>query len=337
MIESQELRSALLRAVIMLVIAVTSAHSACRGGSDWIEYGGHCYFWYRSNLNWFYSELACKRMGGGLVSIHSQSESSFLLRLTQCSSAFWIGLVNIWPQARLDRNYGYAWWDSDSFLRYNTLNLTGAPYTDCVFSDSKGQWFNTHCQNSINSVCKAPAVQASSGEHQTELESAEVAEAALQNATDEWVTSFTADGATPSPIPRATGSPSRCPEGWVQLDNNCYFHSRNRTNYFNAQMSCQAMAATVTSVLTRREHTLLTVAVGCDSQTWIGLEKARPCFRQPGRDHCWVWMDRSPVGYTDWAPGQQLDRRDAECVMLDGGWKVANCYSEYVYLCKRSA
>uniref|UniRef100_A0A1I8FY43 C-type lectin domain-containing protein n=1 Tax=Macrostomum lignano TaxID=282301 RepID=A0A1I8FY43_9PLAT len=127
----------------------------------------------------------------------------------------------------------------------------------------------------------------------------------------------------------------RCPSGWQLLDNSCYYVMFNKTNYFNAQMSCQAMGATVTSILTPREHTLLTVAIGCNAPTWIGLEKARPCFRQPNRDHCWVWMDRSPTVHFDWASGQTVDRRDAECVILDGQWKVVNCYAEYGYICKR--
>ncbi|PAA77680.1 hypothetical protein BOX15_Mlig009318g2 [Macrostomum lignano] len=135
--------------------------------------------------------------------------------------------------------------------------------------------------------------------------------------------------------PRPTLAPIRCPSGWQLLDNSCYYVTFNKTNYFNAQMSCQAMGATVTSILTPREHTLLTVAIGCNAPTWIGLEKARPCFWQPNRDHCWVWMDRSPAVHFDWASGQTVDRRDAECVILDGQWKVVNCYAQYGYICKR--
>uniref|UniRef100_A0A1I8IJK5 C-type lectin domain-containing protein n=1 Tax=Macrostomum lignano TaxID=282301 RepID=A0A1I8IJK5_9PLAT len=126
---------------------------------------------------------------------------------------------------------------------------------------------------------------------------------------------------------------------WIEYNGNCYYWSRTIVeNWFRAELTCQKSGGDGShrdEHPDAQEHTLLTVAIGCNAPTWIGLEKARPCFRQPNRDHCWVWMDRSPTVHFDWASGQTVDRRDAECVILDGQWKVVNCYAEYGYICKR--
>jgi hypothetical protein len=53
---------------------------ACEG-ADLYAYGGHCYRFVRSELQWASAESDCVAWGGHLVSIHSTSEQTFVANI----------------------------------------------------------------------------------------------------------------------------------------------------------------------------------------------------------------------------------------------------------------
>uniref|UniRef100_A0A1I8H510 C-type lectin domain-containing protein n=1 Tax=Macrostomum lignano TaxID=282301 RepID=A0A1I8H510_9PLAT len=126
-----------------------------------------------------------------------------------------------------------------------------------------------------------------------------------------------------------------CPEGWLAIEGSCFYVSSKRTNYFNAQISCESMGATVASVSSRREQVLLTMALGCDSRIWIGLEKVKPCLSDSSKSYCYMWMDGSEIGYADWASGHPSSSNEIECTYTLGRWYTTNCYNEYNFVCKK--
>lgn len=315
-----------LSALLLLSVLVSCCHAACQQhGGEWFEYEGSCYRWFKREQNWFGAQMNCWGRNSNLVSIRNKYENQFLMNLTRCNASFWLALANIDPSKK-SSVHGYAWQtegDLHELNYFEPLNVTGHDHHDCVHFDSTGQWRNRPCQDSRPYICKAAAVQR------------DISQPTIRN--PEKRPSIPGQNQTPGPLNEIGSLRHTCPPGWTQFNGSCYFTSSNRTNYFNAQLSCHEMGATVASVLTWEEHTQLIVSRGCHAPSWIGLEKAQPCYRNSGMDHCWVWMDDSPLHYTDWFLHNPLNKYDAECVILDGQWKAVNCFSEYTFICKKPA
>lgn len=126
-----------------------------------------------------------------------------------------------------------------------------------------------------------------------------------------------------------------CPRGWTYYDYKCFWVSSNETNYFHAQLACQDRDATVASIHTYKEQALLQTLQGCDGEVWIGLEKSKPCVSRRTSD-CWEWMDRSQFHHMDWqGEYPKTDAVEAECVVNDGGWKIADCTKKARFVCKK--
>ena len=59
-------------------------------GSDWTEWGSHCYKFFGEKLTWFDAQARCEKEGSHLASVHSGDENQFLGTF-QDSSGWWIG------------------------------------------------------------------------------------------------------------------------------------------------------------------------------------------------------------------------------------------------------
>ncbi|PAA61962.1 hypothetical protein BOX15_Mlig018609g2 [Macrostomum lignano] len=304
--------------IVFLSMAVlasgTSHHHQQRcpeDAEDWHYFNGWCYSLSEAAEGWFGSEKACQKLGGHLASIASREENSFVQALGQCQQNAWIGLVKTDVSDRK-----FSWWDDAAFNYTERFSINIHAYYDCVYQSGSnyGRWYNTYCQNQYRSVCMVPAREESKMQH-TNVDNGLVVD---ESVTKDELTNRT-----------------MCPEGWLAIEGSCFYVSSKRTNYFNAQISCESMGATVASVSSRREQVLLTMALGCDSRIWIGLEKVKPCLSDSSKSYCYMWMDGSEIGYADWASGHPSSSNEIECTYTLGRWYTTNCYNEYNFVCKK--
>ncbi|KYO37029.1 asialoglycoprotein receptor 1-like [Alligator mississippiensis] len=125
-----------------------------------------------------------------------------------------------------------------------------------------------------------------------------------------------------------------CPAGWDRFALSCYFFSRERRPWPEAEQWCRALGARLVVINTPAEqqfvqqHTIPTF-------TWIGLSDAK------GK---WEWVDGTPyiLDPRDWSPGQpdnwtghgQGDGEDCVAVIEEGLWNDDRCSRGFPWVCE---
>uniref|UniRef100_A0A914VZE2 Uncharacterized protein n=1 Tax=Plectus sambesii TaxID=2011161 RepID=A0A914VZE2_9BILA len=137
-----------------------------------------------------------------------------------------------------------------------------------------------------------------------------------------------------------TISSQGCPDGWRQsgvIPNKCYYVTDQKKIWFEAEVFCKNAQpnAHLTSIASAFENynvdavaTSTLSGSACD-QFWIGGND----IAQTGQ---FTWMDGSPWGYTNWAPGQPDSTQ--HCVSSDAlkthQWKTEDCGIDNCIICE---
>ncbi|KAK6969999.1 lymphocyte antigen 75, partial [Biomphalaria glabrata] len=115
----------------------------CKDGKS-VQHGDYCYLMKRHQVSWPEADHVCKHRGMQLVSIHSNSQTNFLVNFTQHTSEtfyYWIGLVSY-------KNGSFHWSDGSSITYINWAeDPREDPEEKCAVLDSnKGHWYPTNCR-----------------------------------------------------------------------------------------------------------------------------------------------------------------------------------------------
>ncbi|KAI8778039.1 lymphocyte antigen 75 [Biomphalaria glabrata] len=115
----------------------------CKDGKS-VQHGDYCYLMKRHQVSWSEADHVCKHRGMQLVSIHSKSQTDFLVNFTQHTSKtfyYWIGLVSY-------KNGSFHWSDGSSITYVNWAeDPREDPEEKCAVLDSnKGHWYPTNCR-----------------------------------------------------------------------------------------------------------------------------------------------------------------------------------------------
>ena len=134
------------------------------------------------------------------------------------------------------------------------------------------------------------------------------------------------------------GNASRsCKENWEKHEDSCFFWSKERLSWTDAEEFCSSQGghlASVTSnatneyILKKIESMPWNIGNPYQRQLWVGgfyEEKAGE----------WEWSDASPWKFTNWMPNQPSNHSKQRCVKYSGpsGWKNVYCYLKIRFLC----
>ncbi|XP_029441539.1 hepatic lectin-like isoform X2 [Rhinatrema bivittatum] len=138
--------------------------------TDWEAFGGHCYFFYQSELNWMDAKAMCEALNSTLAVINSAQEQYFIS--SRCKNErYWIGLHDVnkegdweWIDGT-DYNTSYKFWQENEPNDYHCNE-------DCVHVWLKGEWNDVHCTDECYAICETavpvsltPAASEQAGVH----------------------------------------------------------------------------------------------------------------------------------------------------------------------------
>ena len=128
----------------------------------------------------------------------------------------------------------------------------------------------------------------------------------------------------------------------MTFGDSCYqfnVHAAQYQTWSNAQKACTAIqGADLVSVTNADEQSFLLKELKDMKKTysWIGLNDLQ-------REGIFLWSDRNPVEYKNWAayqPGTGFWAQYRDCVTLqantqNGTWATSSCYTSRGYVCKK--
>ncbi|KAL1773306.1 SIGNR1 alpha [Sigmodon hispidus] len=128
---------------------------------DWVFFNGKCYFFSKSQRNWYDSITACKEMGAQLVIIETDEEQSFLQQTSKVKGPTWMGLSDLHNEAT------WHWVDgsslSPSFVQYwNRGEPNNVGEEDCAEFSGDG-WNDLKCDALRFWICKKALTSSSLG------------------------------------------------------------------------------------------------------------------------------------------------------------------------------
>lgn len=124
-----------------------------------------------------------------------------------------------------------------------------------------------------------------------------------------------------------------CPEGWLHFQQKCYYFGQGAKRWVQARFTCEDLDGRLVSIHSQEEQDFLTKHAN-KRGSWIGL-------RDLDLEGEFIWMDGSPLGYSNWNPGEPNNGDQGEdCVMMRGSgkWNDASCRSHLdAWVCEQLA
>uniref|UniRef100_A0A3Q4H274 C-type lectin domain-containing protein n=1 Tax=Neolamprologus brichardi TaxID=32507 RepID=A0A3Q4H274_NEOBR len=122
---------------------------------------------------------------------------------------------------------------------------------------------------------------------------------------------------------------------WVPFRGYCYIFITEQKHWSEASTTCVAHGGMLASIEDSSEQKFLEINLRTfqDGYTsfWIGL------FKKQYKEE-WLWVDRTAMGYTNWAEGQPFNMsfglRTGEISTSDGTWKDIEIWDYRPYICK---
>ncbi|XP_030639367.1 C-type lectin domain family 4 member E [Chanos chanos] len=135
-----------------------------------------------------------------------------------------------------------------------------------------------------------------------------------------------------------------CPEGWLYIDEKCYYFSEDKLDWQRSRDSCVSMGGHLTILHTHKQHDDLEKEAraigGFEYHFWIGLSDSET-------EGEWKWVDNTPVNKTYWNEwDSQPDNHQSaglhgeDCAVLDSRaktWHDVPCDYLYKRICEMDA
>ncbi|KAL9980407.1 hypothetical protein ACROYT_G008995 [Oculina patagonica] len=117
------------------------------------------------------------------------------------------------------------------------------------------------------------------------------------------------------------------------MEGSCYhFSSGASLNWTAAKSACEDLGSNLVVINSQAEQQAIAAKVS--QRTWIGL------YRNPKDKSRWLWVDGSPVTYTNWARGEPNHPNSQKCAEMypkERGWKWNDkeCYAKFPFVCEK--
>ena len=125
-----------------------------------------------------------------------------------------------------------------------------------------------------------------------------------------------------------------CDEDWIRHGDLCYKVVKETKVFSHAERFCVIHSAHLISIQSKEENdiifSLIQTSIGQPGKIriWLGMERL-------SSDSSLHWVDKKPLTYENWAPGEP-DQSGA-CVQMihKGWWEDASCTQKLPYICKK--
>ncbi|XP_064594480.1 macrophage mannose receptor 1-like isoform X2 [Liolophura sinensis] len=271
----------------------------------WKYYKGACYYFSYASMTWYDALNYCRKtVKGDLISLHSTDDANFLASMVSKMS----GSVAWIGLNELDLS-GYKWSDNSAVQFRNwAKNEPNDGYggQKCtVVSSTDGYWSDENCGQHYQFVCRQPV------------------------------------GNTPHVTPAPTKPlPGNCRQGWTNFGNKCYLVKDGYYVYNDSVRACKRYGKgfDLVSIVNDDEQAFVySILNGKIGAYWIGLNQMQ-------RLRSFVWLDNSPITYTNWdymePNGSRNYYRREECVEIRtdmysaGKWADVLCLKRQGYICQ---
>ncbi|KAL3988682.1 somatostatin receptor 2 [Sarotherodon galilaeus] len=253
-------------------------------------------------MNWDKAVEYCKNDDALLASLRNEWTQAYVeLLALNLKAPLWFGLHKV----QINGSFRYVDRWHLIFSRWGT----NEPRKDrsCVYMDVDGKWKTAHCNETLMSVC--------------------------MKSTDVLPTESTIFPGVCPQDPEATIESNNYI--WVPFRGYCYIFITEQKHWQEASTSCVAHGGMLPSIEDSSEQKFLEINLRTfqDSYTsfWIGL------FKKQYKEE-WLWLDRTVMGYTNWAEGQpdhmSFGSRTGEISTSDGTWKDMEMWVRRPYICK---
>ncbi|XP_045200856.2 perlucin-like protein isoform X2 [Mercenaria mercenaria] len=128
-----------------------------------------------------------------------------------------------------------------------------------------------------------------------------------------------------------------CPDGWVSHRSSCYWFTKDRFSFHDAENYCQGQHAFghLVQVDDSTENSFIkdTLKAMHGAHRWMGLTDEK-------EEGTWVWVgSNTPTNFTDWFPGQpNSNTGEEDCVIFTNyngyRWYDVSCNSNYEPICE---
>uniref|UniRef100_A0A669DCS4 Macrophage mannose receptor 1 n=1 Tax=Oreochromis niloticus TaxID=8128 RepID=A0A669DCS4_ORENI len=273
----------------------------------WLLYNDSQYYVNMNKQSMEAARAYCKKNFGELVVITGESERKFLWKQISrgTQGQYYIGLI-----VNLDKSF--SWLDGTPVTytawEHNEPNFANNDENCVTMYNSMGYWNDINCGIELPSICKR---------------------------SNSFINTTMAP--TTAPI-------GGCAPEWLAFQGKCYkFVVGINKNWHDARTHCINQGGNLLSITSEKEQAFLTTQMlNYREDFWIGMNDVNWDMR-------FVWTDGKSISYTNWAIGEPAPstpgkyfHESYDCVIMigtsarkTGYWKVADCQSEYGFICKR--
>jgi len=296
----------------------------CQDGWNYFPHTKKCYklFHYSTIITWMDAQRTCRQFGGNLPTIRDD-ETNLYVSMLAGGAHNWIGA---------HRNY------PDNYVHYFSW-INGLPPVYAPFSSG----------NPSNSFGNEFCVQMMTFE--TYNASWNDYDCLSKNSASIKIMDFVCQSDLHSIFKLIGGA---CPDGWYYFykSNRCYntfTFTQTQTqigisSWMDAQQNCTLYGGDLATIYDEATdafiNNLLSTSTGLvSSNAWIGIIRVGPLVDPKPRNDQWIWIDGSPLEYSNWAYNQPDfdDKREFCGTMTAGGlWNDVPCYSQDIpnYVCQ---
>uniref|UniRef100_A0A8C2T126 Macrophage mannose receptor 1-like n=1 Tax=Coturnix japonica TaxID=93934 RepID=A0A8C2T126_COTJA len=241
---------------------------------DWIIYNHKEYYFSKEAMPMEKARDYCKKNGGDLAIIESESERTFLWKYVRNSlyfkkrnrgNNFFIGLT-----VSLDKTFRWVDGTTANYVAWapNEPNFANNDENCVVMYVQTGTWNDLNCGKVEFFICER------------------------LNST-----------VRPSISPTVPPPKGGCPEDWLQFDNKCFKAFGLDENYtltwHAARNNCISFGGNLATISKKENQAfLMSLLKNTATDAWIGLNDIN-------QEHVYLWTDGSPVYYTNWAKGSR--------------------------------
>ncbi|NXC59127.1 MRC1 protein, partial [Aleadryas rufinucha] len=277
------------------------------GEDDWVIYKHKEYYFSKEGMPMEKARGFCKKSGGDLVVIETESEKNFLWKYVfykDWGNNFYIGL-----SVSLDRTFRWMDGTSVNYVAWapNEPNFANNDENCVVMYTHTGTWNDLNCGSVELFICER-----------------------LNNTVRPTV--------VPTPPPPKGG----CPEDWLLFDNKCFkvfgLDENDTLSWHAARNNCIDLGGNLVTISKKEVQAfLMSLLKDAATDAWIGLNDIN-------QEHVYLWTDGSPVDYTNWAKGSRSYYSMDDCVFMikspieqAGKWKDEGCKASKSYICQKNS
>ncbi|NXT10999.1 MRC1 protein, partial [Prunella fulvescens] len=277
------------------------------GEDDWIIYKHKEYYFSKEAMSMERARGFCKKNGGDLVVIESETEKNFLWKYIfykDWGNNFYIGL-----SVSLDRTFRWMDGSSVNYVAWapNEPNFANNDENCVVMYTHTGTWNDINCGSVELFICERLN-----------------------------------DTVRPTVAPTSPPPKGGCMEDWLLFDNKCFkvfgFNENDTLTWHAARNNCIDLGGNLVTISKKEEQAfLMSLLKNAATDAWIGLNDIN-------QEHTYLWTDGSPVDYTNWAKGSRSYYSMDDCVFLmknpieqAGKWKDEGCKASKSYICQKNS